>query len=191
MTFPLPRTVAGARHTPPRSRALTTLAACGLWLTGALLAACGPGVGGTGTGSSTDSLSQYGAAPSNVCLTADFSPLLACGSAAAPGGTSAVFASDGTPTSRHLARFEGSRLTLELRCLNRTFEGEWASAGQLGSRYFGSVTHAGTGAKVTASVIVAAQGTTLVMLVQDFNGQRIGEPLLLQRVTAATTPAGC
>jgi hypothetical protein len=165
------------------------LAAAGLLA--ALLSACGPGVGGTGTGNSTDGLSTWGAAPSNVCLTADFTPLLSCGGAAAPvGGTSVVFAAESSPASRTLARFEGSRLTLELRCLNRSFEGEWASAGQLGTRYFGSVA-AANGARSAASVIVAAQGTTFVMLVQDFNGQRIGEPLLLQRVGAATTPAGC
>jgi hypothetical protein len=156
-----------------------------------VLAACGPGVGGTGTGNSTDGLSTWGAAPSNVCLTADFSPLLSCGGAAAPGaGTAVVYAAEASPASRVLARFEGSRLTLDLRCLNRSFEGEWASAGQLGTRYFGSITTA-SGARSNASVIVAAQGGTFVMLVQDFNGQRIGEPLLLQRVASATTAAGC
>jgi hypothetical protein len=166
--------------------------AAALAVLGALvLAGCGPGVGGTGTGNETGGLVSYGAAPSSVCATADFASLLDCAPATGS-GTAVVYAADGSPTSRHLARFEGSVLTLDLRCSNLRFVGEWASAGQLGTRYFGNVSPtAGTGSAPPASAIVTSQGNTFVVLVQDFSGRRIGEPMLLQRVQAPTQAGGC
>ncbi|MCE2916713.1 MAG: hypothetical protein LW768_14350 [Rubrivivax sp.] len=159
----------------------------------ASLAGCGPGVGGTGTGNEVDSLTTFGAMPAAVCSTADFSQLLACAANAGPGsGTALVLAADGDPASRHLARFEGSRMTLELRCSQQQFVGDWAQAAQLGTRYFGSIASTAPGATSRpASVIVTAQGNNLVMLVQDFAGTRIGELLVLQRVQSPTTPASC
>jgi hypothetical protein len=158
-----------------------------------VLAGCGPGVGGTGAGNEAEGLVAYGAMPSSVCSTADFTQYLSCGGAASPAsGTKLVFAADGEPTSRHLASFEGSKLTLDLRCSQQQFIGEWARAPQLGARYYGTIVGTAPGAVGrSASVIVTGQGSTLVLLVQDFAGARIGELLLLQRVNAATAAASC
>lgn len=183
---PTPRHL-GAPQRPRIARAAGVMAMLAAM---SALPGCGPGVGGTGTGSDAGGLASYGATPASVCATADFAPLLACAPATGS-GTAVTYAADGTPTSRHLARFEGSGLTLDLRCTQQRFQGEWASAGQLGTRYYGTIGPAGGGATQPASAIVTSQGSTLIVLVQDFSGRRIGEPLLLQRVPAATTPAAC
>lgn len=105
--------------------------AVSLWL-----AACGPGVGGTGTDTLADALDAWGAQAAAVCA----SPVAAsvgCGSAGTaaspgparyvePGGTRAV-----------LATYVGDAATLEDRCAGTRFEGLWGRTGASEGRYYG------------------------------------------------------
>lgn len=154
-----------------------------------VLAACGPGVGGTGTGESA--LHSFGATAANVC-TSDFAATLGCtaGATGAPNAASVRYFADGEPASRQLARVQGQGIELELRCLDVQFKGTWGTTPTLGSRYYGELLGAGA-ASALASLIVQAQPTGLWLLLQDASGNTIIGPLLLVSVAAPTATALC
>lgn len=165
------------------------LAASLAFLCAAVLAACGPGVGGTGGGET--GLDAFGAQAANVC-SADFAAAIAC--TPSPAGTPAAAATrhfaDGEPASRHLATIEGQGIVLEMRCSAQRFSGTWGSAPLLGLRYYGQVQGAGDLVR-SASLIVQADGAGLWLLLQDADGRTLAGPLRLAPVAAPTTPAPC
>ena len=191
-----PRTHGMALPSNPAHAAVSALNAILLpvLLALALLAGCGPGVGGTGTGES--GLAAYGASAAPVC-TSDFADLLACpsGPAAQP-VTAIVYAADvaeGGTASRHLARFEGASVELELRCERLRFSGTWGTAPGLGTRYYGELRDDAPGAPARAASLVverdAGEGLRLILLGDD--GSIRAGPLVLTRVAAPTPPAPC
>jgi hypothetical protein len=179
-----------------KTRAGTTPTALwrALYLALALLCAgCGPGVGGTGTGQTTDPLGSYGATAADVCLSS-LASILQCpaaGSAsAAPPGTSAVVFADGTTSSRVRVRVEGNRVEVDAPCAGVRFSGVWGAVPGQAGRFFGSVGEDPASAQL-ASLSVQAQGQALVLQLQDAQGRVLLGPLLLQAVAAAPPAAAC
>ncbi len=151
----------------------------------ALLSACGPGVGGTGTGAAPDpgvsGLQFFGATPQNVCL----GPL-----ATALGCAAVVGAEPAPPLSpRHfatgcaVASFSGDAVELDALCSGWFFSGRWGLAADGAGRYHGLVgpdpvqppTH-------PATLEVQAQGADLLLTLHAADGQVLAGPLLLSPV---------
>ena len=146
---PLPRTPAVL---------LLAVAAC---LT-ALLAACGPGVGGSGTGL------ESGAPPGTAVLP-----------------TPSLHA-DGADGRQVQAVLEGSRLRVDAACPRLRFEGTWdgVSAGPL--RFDGRLD-----ATRSATAEALLSGSTLTITLRDGTGTVLLGPLPLGAVTVLQPLAGC
>lgn len=175
-----------------RSR-LRRAALASIWLLGALLlAGCGPGVGGTGTGD--DAFAAFGASAAPVCGSA-VAALLACPSApAAPPpatGTGQIQFADAA--GQIVLELNGNVARLDDSCLNLHFDGEFGTAADNTQGYFGSYEIDSTGADVFAalSALPAAAGALSVEL-KDVGGQAIVGPVPLQRVMGpALLPGPC
>ena len=174
----------------PRWMAIT--AAAWLCLQALLLAACGPGVGGTGTGltSAADGLQAFGAQAAACAPGAAASP--ACPAASGLGSTGdnppAELWLDTAPGARWRLEVQGDTVTLERRCTQERFKGLWGSSPALGARYFG-VFGAEAVPGVAASLGVrTGEGGSLVL---ELGG--LDERLLLPSVTvqrqSGTLPA--
>jgi len=174
------------------------------WLAGAVavlavlaallsLAACGPGLGGTGTGATQDALSAYGAREVPVCQS-EFADAIGCtpasaGAAPLPATESRFFA-ETTPTSRALLTLDGQEALLQLRCLNLVFAGAFGQIGADTPRYFGVVTEGGR--RITlATLQVQRSATGLTLTLVDSTGQTLFGAQALSPVAGITAPAGC
>lgn len=168
---------------PCRRRRTLRLAAAllGAMLAG-LLAGCGPGVGGTGTGL-TPSLAQFGAEPEPLC-DADIAALLACSG----GPDSAVQSlADDEPARRVAGRVDGQRIELQFACEGWRFEGQWGrAAAPLGARFYGSATNA-AGQAQPATLAARVDGTRLVVQLTDELAQPLAPPLALRGLPAPAT----
>ncbi len=176
----------------PRPRWMVITAAAWLCLQALLLAACGPGVGGTGTGltSAADGLQAFGAQAAACAPGAAVSP--ACPAASGLGSTGdnppAELWLDTAPGARWRLEVQGDTVTLERRCTQERFKGLWGSSPALGARYFG-VFGAEAVPGVAASLGVrTGEGGSLVL---ELGG--LDERLLLPSVTvqrqSGTLPA--
>lgn len=188
MNSPSPTRTPGRRRPRVGSAALALVAAL-------VLAACGPGVGGTGTGN--EALSAYGATAASAC-TAPFASALGCstspgGAVGAPGvGTAPRVWADTDGPSRVQLRLEGDSATLELRCAGRRFDGQWGTQPSLGARYYGElVGTGGSPAPVFASLTVQAEQGNLVVVLQAIDGSTVAGPLTLRPAAGATPAAVC
>lgn len=159
----------------------------------ATLAACGPGLGGTGTGADGDPLAAAGAQSVPVCQ-ADFADLLACsaGSGATPQPQAGPrFLAETEPASRDLLELQGQDARLELRCQNLQFSGTWGQQPGQAPRYFGVVRgpQAGQEARATLTVARTAGGVEASLL--DAQGGVLRAGVALKPVAAPTTAASC
>lgn len=158
-----------------------------------LLAACGPGVGGTGTGE--DALAAQGARPANVC-DSELGVLLGC-PPAGPAGATAPGVPDTRPwwsvdaaTGRFaIARFDGAAVQLELRCPVLRFEGRWGQSDALGARYFGVL--ASEPGQPLASLRLQPDGPALLAQLFDIAGRPIGPPAPLAAAAPPPAAPGC
>ena len=173
---------------------------CALAVGLAIMAACGPGTGGTGTGQTSSPLDSFGATPANICTTGP-SLALACPPPGNPGtvgainppsvanGTDGVLFStiDGADINLVLT---GNRARLNDRCLNLTFEGDWGTVGGNDARFFGQYT-TGDDAKTTLSSMTAqpagADGKSLTVLLRDANERVVIGPVILRRTLVPTS----
>lgn len=158
-----------------------------------LVAGCGPGVGGTGTGE--DPVTALGARPANVC-TSEIAALLDCAPAPpalqpAPGAQDdrPLWFADSTSGRQAVARFAGQAVVVELRCPGLRFEGRWGESGELGGRYFGTL--ASEPSAPLASLQVRRDGDVLVVQLVGQGGVALGAPLRLVRVPAPPPIASC
>lgn len=149
------------------------------------VAACGPGVGGTGTGPSMAAgavgLAMFGALAQPVC-----SGPLASAIGCTPGATGGV----STPPALRrftgecaVATLEGDELVLDLVCPGSIayFAGRWGVGPDQVGRYYGQV---GADALVPptdpARVDVEIEGDVLVFSLRGLDGQLLVEPLRLR-----------
>lgn len=177
-TLPTPSTTSPALR-PWTLRLAAVLLGAGL---AALLAACGPGVGGTGTGL-TPSLARFGAEPEPLCAS-DIAALLACSG----GPDSAVQSlADDEPARRVAGRVDGQRIELQFACEGWRFEGQWGrAAAPLGARFYGSATTA-AGHAQPAMLSARVDGTRLVVQLTDELDQPLAPPLSLRGLPAPAT----
>ncbi|XVJ68932.1 MAG: hypothetical protein HEQ39_04195 [Rhizobacter sp.] len=184
-----------------RTAALWCAFVCGL----AVIAGCGPGTGGTGTGQSSSALDYFGATPANVCTSGPTSAL-ACTEPSNPGAVGAVIQpSPGNASERPLIFANGSgninlflednRATLIERCSNLKFDGNWGVTGNKDARFFGEYTTANDGTSVLATVTAlatGADGKSLEVTLRDASGKATIGPVKLDRVFGPTSnPAAC
>lgn len=148
------------------------------------LAACGPGVGGTGTGNGAEppgvtGLDYFGAQTANACLT-PFGPQIGCSVGTSGDPVQALPVSLAGECAA--ATFEGNDLVLDVVCGGWTFNGRWGQSATGVLRYYGLV---GTDLLLPptdpASVEVQAQGTSLVLWLRGADGRLLAGPLALRR----------
>ncbi|MBI5718487.1 MAG: hypothetical protein HZC37_12465 [Burkholderiales bacterium] len=159
----------------------------------ALLAGCGPGLGGTGTGATDDALAAYGAHDVPVCQS-DFADLLGCtapstGAAPLP-ATSARFFAESSPESRTLLELDGQEAQWRLRCQGILFVGSFGQAGSATPRYFGNVIEGGSRVRL-ATLQVERSGTGLAVTLVDSFGRTLAGPQALLPVSGVTSEATC
>jgi hypothetical protein len=182
-----------SRSVGTRPRRMGIAAAAWLCLQALLLTACGPGVGGTGTGltSAADGLRAFGAQAVAACAPGS-AVSLACPAASGldstGGNPTAEVWLDTAPGARWRLDVQGDSVTLERRCTQERFKGQWGSSPALGSRYFG-VFGAESVPGVPASLGVrTGEGGSLVLELRGLD-----ERLLLPSVTvqrqSGTLPA--
>lgn len=109
-------------------------AACAALAASFWLAACGPGVGGTGTDSVSDAFAAWGASPASAC-DSPLASLLGCaGTASLPQASSYI---EATGTQAVLVVYIGDTVVVDDRCAGTRFEGLWGATGSGAGRYFG------------------------------------------------------
>lgn len=157
----------------------------------ALLAACGPGVGGSGTGQTIDIASTFGAQAASVC-SADIADRLDCAATAAIDNPTSALVAQGTQgvlytdhELRPTVMLEFAANSVELRepCRSLQFRGDWGQSPTLGARFFGSVSVAGGPGQAASLTVVAdiGKGNELSVLLQDAAGQVLLGPVSLTR----------
>lgn len=166
---------------PKPLRSLTGAFAAALLL---LAGGCGPGVGGTGTGSA---LQAFQASAASVC-DSSFAARLACGPAlpgAASPGTQKVRYAD---ASRQLVlEIEGNRATLDAACPGAQFSGDFGVAPGNAAAFYGTYQVSASMATTFASLLVQPgdAGGDLRIELRDIDGRSLVAPVTLQ---AAPTP---
>lgn len=162
-------------------------------LTAVLMAGCGPGLGGTGTGASADALAAYGAREVPVC-SADFADLLGCAAAspgASPQPASGVrFFAEASPASRVLLEVDGQEAQLRLRCLDLVFIGRFGQVGTATPAFYGQAIEGGSLAQ-WASLQVERSSTGLTVTLFDGGGRTLAGPQALAPVAGSTSAASC
>jgi hypothetical protein len=154
-----------------------------LLLTG-LLAACGPGVGGSGTGATEDPLQQFGATALPVCGNPLAAQLASC-----VRGQALSYA-DSSTLPRVTAQLLDSHLELQAPCAGLKFSGDWAAVGDQPPRFYGTVTGA-TGTALASLVTVPAGANGLQVEMRDATGLKLLGPLTLTPATAGAAVANC
>lgn len=150
-----------------------------------LLAACGPGIGGTGTGNGIATpgaagLAYFDAQAANACLT-PFGELIGC-----TPGTVGGDPVPGEPTSLAgecaVATFDGNDVALDVLCLGWTFSGHWGVGADGALRYYGLV---GQDLLLPptdpATLELQVQGSTLVLWLRAADGRLLAGPLAIRR----------
>jgi hypothetical protein len=133
-----------------------------LLATAALLAACGPGVGGSGTG---------------------------LGPELPPGTTTLPMPSlhaDGADGRQVQAVLEGNRLQVDTACPRLRFEGTWDGVSGSPLRFDGRLD-----ATRSATALVVLSGSTLTLTLRDGTGAVLLGPLPLGAVATLPPLAGC
>jgi hypothetical protein len=158
-----------------------------------LLCACGPGLGGTGTGATQDALAAQGAREVSVC-TSDFADLLSCvapsaGAAPLPATTTRFFA-EAAAASRTLLELDGQQAQWRLRCLDLVFVGSFGQVGSDAPRYYGQAIEGGSRSRL-ATLLVQRDAGGLSVTLADSAGVVIAGPLALQPVGGPTAEAAC
>jgi hypothetical protein len=161
------------------NRLLVALAA---WV----LVACGPGVGGSGTGEeqAPSALPVFGANAAALC-SSELAPLLNCpagaGVAAEPrGGTAAVSFTGslgGNPVALSLS---GNQADLRVGCTVLRFRGDWGQLGAQAARFYGYLDGAG-GTPVVATAEARVVAGQIELTLRDANGSVLVGPLLVSR----------
>lgn len=174
------------------------LAALTLWL---LLAGCGPGVGGTGSGET--GLAYFQATSALVCTSAIASTLDCAGTAAtvaAPTtpeeGTSVVHYADNLADATVRVAFAANAIELDAPCKRLHFNGTWGISATSDARFFGTYIDQALRDPLPASLQVQTvtndARSLLTVTVRDGAGTIVLGPVVLRRVDqAAPLRPGC
>jgi hypothetical protein len=185
--------------TPPFLARLHTRAAAALvaGLISALLTACGPGVGGTGTGetggnSPISGLDAFGAAPASVCSGA-LADLLGCapattGAAAQP-RPAAVLLADTIDARRVQVRLQGAAAEVLVPCAGLLFTGQWGVVAGQPARYYGLA--GPEGALRPATLDAQLVGSAVQLTLRDSDGRLLLGPVLVTVVASQASPGSC
>ena len=169
-------------------------ALAGAWLLGALmLAGCGPGVGGTGTGAAA--FAAFGASAAPVCG-GTIAAVLQCPSAPAvsapPGaGTSSVQFADAA--GQIVLELSGNVARLDDSCLKLHFSGEFGTVASGGQGFFGSYQIDADGIdRLAALSTLPATGGALTIELKGVDGSATVGPVLLERLSVPlVAPSPC
>lgn len=169
-------------------------------LLAALLAGCGPGSGGTGTGAPSNGFVLAGATATSLCGSG-FASQLTCGTTAGalPGdigpGTSVTRYADIASGGNVAVTFQANSVQLQARCQRITFNGDWGIVGTNDARFFGGYVIDGVGVEVLASVSVIAlpgRDDALQIVLREADGRVVLGPLVVQKVALPVLqPAAC
>lgn len=161
-----------------------------LSLLAALIAGCGPGIGGTGTGAGIEP--PEGLALKPVCESG-FADLLRCtglpGTAASVLGTGLQFLADGATTRNALLRLEGNAADLEILCAGLQFSGNWGQLPGQAARFHGVVRSVRGLETQYASLVVLRSGATLTVQLFDVEGRALSAAYALLVVPSAPAVA--
>ncbi|MBK9244879.1 MAG: hypothetical protein IPM30_08540 [Burkholderiales bacterium] len=162
------------------------------------LAACGPGVGGTGTGEGY-ALEYFGARRASVC-TASFAGELRCPSSIVVGpapfepeaGSEPVLWVDDPAGARIVVRFNVSDVDLTASCSGVRFAGTWGETEQGNRGFFGHFTAPGADAAAPGTLTVeTVAGNGLSFTLSDTEGNLVLGPVALLRADADPAPSSC
>jgi hypothetical protein len=153
----------------------------------ALLAACGPGVGGSGTGEDQTALPPFGAANAALCGS-ELAPLLLCPSGAsapgAAGGTEPVAFSGRLGGQDVALQLQGNRAELRVGCTLLRFGGQWGQLAGQPERFYGYTDPDGQPAVATLEARLA--GSEIELTLRDANGSVLFGPQRVARGAART-----
>lgn len=148
-----------------------------------LLGACGPGVGGTGTGETGGGLAAFGASPASVC-SGELASILSCtstaGAAAPVPNTASVFLADTIDGRQVQVTLSGSTVELTASCLRLQFRGEWGVVSGQSGRFFGTADV--DGASTPAALQVQVSGAEVQLTLRDPASRVLLGPVLLRVV---------
>lgn len=171
-------------------------AAVALLMLAAGLPACGPGVGGSGTG---QGLEAFGATAAPLCSSELAAALLcppptsvgpaASAPAGASNGTAAVYFADTIDGRRVAVTVQGNSIDVDAPCARIRFTGQWGVLAGQAARFYGVNTDQGN---VQAAQVRASVGSGgLVITVLDAAGNVLLGPVLVTVRPAAATPGSC
>jgi hypothetical protein len=159
------------------------------------LTACGPGMGGSGTGQTTDpppvgaTLPPFGASVAALC-TSDLAPALACpsGSAVSPDvaarGTAPLSFVGSVDATEVRAWLEGNRIEFTVGCTQWRFVGDWAAVAGQEPRFFGTI-NPGSDQAVVATLQAQRDGLALLLTVRAADGTALYGPVRMAATAAA------
>ena len=157
------------------------------------LAACGPGLGGTGTGDNqpAEGTVQFSV---KVCDSA-VAGLLGCGgnaAASANADATGVLLADGHPGATQQALLQGAQLAWQLRCAAWRFEGQWATSQDWGPAWYGQLTRADGSTQAALAQAQTGPGPSSFNLqLRAWDGQVLATSPGLQPVPSETVAAPC
>jgi hypothetical protein len=157
------------------------------------LAACGPGVTGTGTGAAVG-LSTFNATEQAVCgapFAANIGCITTTGSAAPSPLSGPAYFESGSGAALVRAVFDANGLALTAPCTGFKFDSVWGRSAALGDRFYGAQERDNGATLLAATATVAADGGGLRITVQDAQAQTLLGPVVLQRQTTAPGAAVC
>lgn len=165
----------------------------------ALAVGCGPTTGGTGTGTASFTLSEFGASAQGVCTTGPALQLGCAGVAAQPGtglvGSTTVVFTGTAASGPWVLTVNGNTAEFVSRCGGARFDGDWGQVAGTEPRFYGSWVGSERGAAVKAQLSVVATKDVpdgLQLLVLDAAGAPLFGPVQVRRVAAAPTdPPQC
>jgi hypothetical protein len=161
-------------------------------LLAAVVAGCGPGVGGTGTGDTASALAYFGASPASLC-SSELAALAACqhdGTTATPvPGAGPVLLADAAAGARVRVRLLEDSAELVEACTPLEFRGQWGViAGQAG-RFYGHTDP--DAAPMPATLEAQASGAGMVLTLRDGEGRVLLGPVTMTATAAAPETPVC
>ncbi len=163
-----------------------------------VLQACGPGVGGSGTGQGLDA---FGASAAPLCGSEIASALACPAGTAAPGasapaggnGTGTVYFADTPPDtsggSRVSVTVQGDSIELDAPCAGLRFRGQWGLLAGQAARFYGLN---GDGASAQPAQLRASLDSGgLLLTLLDANGNPLLGPVRVTVRPTAGTPGAC